>query len=346
MRWLSLLTARRCSLSGGPAIGLALWSVAERREIRRLSRIQEGTRRPLCRLFLVSTAFSPDGKERIAVEREGVCIRDVISGKERALGCAVQYRLLYTPLSHLMAASWPPARRAPAVGRKRNTANHVWELASGQEVATLELPEDGEGTSHMAYSPDGRFLVACCNPSTRNPGDQMIRIWDVASGQEVRQFTGHLAPAWSAAFTADGRSIVSGSADGTALVWDVSDLANQPKAEPLAADALKDRWDELSSPDARVAYRAMWALSVPSAVPFLRDRLSAAPASAHQGTAVTEGPAGPPEVLRVLRAIAALERVGTPEARGVLEPLAHGDPSALQTKEARATLARFKIRTN
>ncbi len=174
----------------------------------------------------------------------------------------------------------------------------------------------------------------------------MIRIWDVASGQEVRQFTGHLAPAWSAAFTADGRSIVSGSADGTALVWDVSDLANQPKAEPLAADALKDRWDELSSPDARVAYRAMWALSVPSAVPFLRNRLSAAPASAHQGTAVTEGPAGPPEVLRVLRAIAALERVGTPEARGVLEPLAHGDPSALQTKEARATLARFKIRTN
>jgi WD40 repeat protein len=230
--------------------------------------------------------------------------------------------------------------------QKPNPAIHLWELASGQEVATLELPEHGIGTSDIAYSPDGRFLVACCNPSTRNPGDQTIRIWDVVSGQEVRHFMGHLAPAWSAAFTADCRSIISGSADGTALVWDVSDLAQQPKAEPLAAAALKGRWDELSSPDARVAYRAMWALSVPSAVPFLRDQLSAAPAAAHKGTPVTDGPVGPPEVLRVLRAIAALERVGTPAARVVIETLAQGDPSAYQTKEARSTLARLSNRTN
>ena len=198
----------------------------------------------------------------------------------------------------------------------------------------------------MAYSPDGRFLVACCNPSTRKPGDRTVRIWDVVSGKEVRHFTGHLAPAWSAAFTFDGRSVISGSADGTALVWDVSDLANQPKPELLTADALKQHWNELADADARIAYRASWALSVPSAVPFLRDRLSAASSSSHKATGITDGPVGPPEVLRTLRAIAALERVGTPEARGVLEPLAQGNPAALETKEARSALSRFKDRKN
>jgi hypothetical protein len=48
----------------------------------------------------------------------------------------------------------------------------------------------------------------------------------------------------------------------------------------------------------------------------------------------------------VLRAIAALERVGTPAARVVIETLAQGDPSAYQTKEARSTLARLSNRTN
>jgi hypothetical protein len=47
-----------------------------------------------------------------------------------------------------------------------------------------------------------------------------------------------------------------------------------------------------------------------------------------------------------LRAIASLERVGTPEAREAIETLAHGDPAALETREAASTLARLKNRSN
>ena len=155
-------------------------------------------------------------------------------------------------------------RTPVAVGGTLNAAIRLWELASGQEVARLKVPENS--TTDLTYSPDGRFLVACCNRNTRNLGDQMIRIWDAVTGQEVRRFTGHLAAVWSVAFTADGRSVISGSADGTALVWDVSGLPKEPNAEPITADALKVRWNELASGDARVAYRAAWALSVPSAV--------------------------------------------------------------------------------
>ena len=45
-----------------------------------------------------------------------------------------------------------------------------------------------------------------------------------------------------------------------------------------------------------------------------------------------------PDLLRALRAIWVLERIGTPEAWAVLEDLAKGAPEARQTREAKAAL--------
>ena len=50
----------------------------------------------------------------------------------------------------------------------------------------------------------------------------------------------------------------------------------------------------------------------------------------------------PAPELRALRAVAALERIGTPEARQVLQGLAGGAPGALVTVQAQAALGRFK----
>jgi hypothetical protein len=48
------------------------------------------------------------------------------------------------------------------------------------------------------------------------------------------------------------------------------------------------------------------------------------------------------EELRIVRAIEALENLGTPEARQLLETLAKGAPGTTQTKEANASLQRLR----
>ena len=55
--------------------------------------------------------------------------------------------------------------------------------------------------------------------------------------------------------------------------------------------------------------------------------------------AVFDNPA--PETVRTIRAIMVLERIGSPEAQGVLESLARGAPGARETEEAKASLRRL-----
>jgi hypothetical protein len=54
------------------------------------------------------------------------------------------------------------------------------------------------------------------------------------------------------------------------------------------------------------------------------------------------GPITSPEMLRLLRAVEVLEKVGTAEARKVLQALADGAPQATLTREAKAALLRLQ----
>jgi hypothetical protein len=81
----------------------------------------------------------------------------------------------------------------------------------------------------------------------------------------------------------------------------------------------------------------------------LRETLSGKP-SAEVRKRVEELLAGvrqvrSPEVLRRLRAVQVLERIGAPEARRLLEALAGGAPAARETRAAKASLARLAGRS-
>jgi WD40 repeat protein len=70
----------------------------------------------------------------------------------------------------------------------------------------------------VAFSPDGKTVLT-------GASDRTARIWDVETGKELKKFAGHTNVAegvWSAAFSPDGKKVVTtGGQDTTVLIWDV-----------------------------------------------------------------------------------------------------------------------------
>jgi len=69
--------------------------------------------------------------------------------------------------------------------------------------------------SSVAFSPDGRHALS-------GSDDKTLRLWEVASGKELRRFKGHTGEVRSVAFSPDGRHALSGSNDNTLRLWEVA----------------------------------------------------------------------------------------------------------------------------
>ncbi|MFN7927749.1 MAG: hypothetical protein U0Y68_07355 [Blastocatellia bacterium] len=75
-----------------------------------------------------------------------------------------------------------------------------------------ELLGHTDSVSNAAYSPDGKFIVTTSR-------DKTARIWDVATGKELRVLQGHTAEVMGVAYSPDGKFIVTASRDKTARIY-------------------------------------------------------------------------------------------------------------------------------
>jgi WD40 repeat protein len=100
----------------------------------------------------------------------------------------------------------------------------LWNLQTGQELQRFDGP--GNFVESASFTPDGRRAVCSYGPgSAAKVYDQdprcSLRLWDLATGKELKQFKGHTGPILSLSISADGETMVSGSADGTMRMWEL-----------------------------------------------------------------------------------------------------------------------------
>ncbi len=96
----------------------------------------------------------------------------------------------------------------------------LWDAGTGRELAVLP---HGNRVYGLAFSPDATHLAVRC-------GDNTIRLWDVATWQEVCPLRGHESYVHAVAFSPEGTRLASASGDATVRIWDT--VPRSVRAQP------------------------------------------------------------------------------------------------------------------
>jgi RNA polymerase sigma factor (sigma-70 family) len=222
-----------------PGGTIRLWQASTGKEIRRwrAPSDRDGTGGP------TSLACSPDGKTLAAAGWDRtVRLWDAATGKEvggfsgppgkRSWQSHVQF----SPDGKLLAT------------RDVDGAIRLWTSA-GQEKRTLQkaspAPWEDSGVRALAFSPSGRLLAGSQGP--------VVRVWEVATGAEVRRLTGPAQPVTALAFSRDGKSLASAGEGDVLSLWEVATGRERRRLTGQGSPAIRLNAEGYRHPDRHAA---------------------------------------------------------------------------------------------
>ena len=302
-----------------------------------------------------AVAISPDGRfiaatarsfGRAAGQAEETHIWDAESGKQLAtfsrsramMSFGMSEPLVFSPDGKLLAL----VDSAGAVS--------LLETATGKKAGTV-TSNGGLRVGLVAFSPDGRVLALGSGKPSPIPFVRehtlggTIQLCELASASIRKELTGHSGAVGAFAFSDDRRLLASGSADTTALLWDISGQILHPIAKAqLTAEETDGLGRDLGSRDAPKAYRAIVRLSSApdDAVALFRKTLKpVAPAPEESELKRLAGQLDSARFAERERAAAALESAGK-AAVPVLQAILKQAPSPELRQRAEQLIAQIE----
>ncbi len=205
----------KLALSGGDKT-LKLWEVSSGREIRAFTGHAEE---------VTSVTFSPDGQFALSGSRDNtIQLWEVASGRE--------IRRFTGHTGDVTSVTFSPDGQFALSGSRDKTVK-LWEVATGRELRTFI--GHANWINCVTFSPDGQFVLSgggepkvtvvggliFLGPANVSVGGE-LKLWEVATGLEVRSFVGLAGDVRAVAFSPDSQFALSGDADNALKLWDVA----------------------------------------------------------------------------------------------------------------------------
>ena len=105
---------------------------------------------------------------------------------------------------------------------------YLWKFRTAPEDEPIAIPGGLRGFKiALTFSPDGTVLVGSGMQGWSNP----IALWDIKRGRTLGVLSGHTEPVETLVFSHDGKTLASGSQDGTVLLWDWEEIIDKKGQE-------------------------------------------------------------------------------------------------------------------
>ena len=156
---------------------------------------------------------SVDGNLLFLTEEQEVSPASIIQAESGRTLSRLPRRVLRT------GAGFSPDGRLVVTEQMDETGFELWDAQTGRAIKGLEKPEPNDigWTTYVAFSPDGKRLVA----GNRNGA---LHMWNIETGKLVGAWSGHRNDISKIEFSPDGRTMLSAAADGTACLWDTASM--------------------------------------------------------------------------------------------------------------------------
>jgi RNA polymerase sigma factor (sigma-70 family) len=161
-------------------------------------------------LYTEAVALSPDGKTLVAKHYNGLYFRDAATGKElRKItlpagdGRTLTSWLTFTPDGKQVAATFS------------GNAIHLIDVGTGEVRRRFTYDQP---LCACVFSPDGKLMAA----GGYEKGVAFARLWEAATGKELRRCAAGDGGIRSVAFSPDGATLACGDDDGRLRLWEVA----------------------------------------------------------------------------------------------------------------------------